>query len=130
MSTNQGQSISAIPVWDAGNPPVPGADGLFPTDRGNPNGAIPVYQIKGTPTDDPAWPNDQGKIAQNPPQGALPVRIVEKPVANVDGSYPCDPANDNSAIPVYFVGGAPADAPPYSIAQSNMAGAVPVWIVS
>jgi len=109
---------------------MPDADGSFPSDAGNPNSAIPVYKVTGTPTDSAAYSDDQGDIAQNPPTGAVPVRIVGKPTANADGSYPGDPADDNSAIPVYFVNAPTPESGAYANAQTTAGGAIPVWVVN
>jgi hypothetical protein len=127
---SQGNAAASIPVWDAGGPPTPDSQGRFPNAQDNPNAAIPVYQVTGTPTDTPPFPNDQGAIEANPPQGALPIRIVAKPTPDALGRFPNDPANDNAAIPVYFVATPIPVVGSYPNAQNNPNGAIPVWVVA
>lgn len=132
---DQSQIGAAIYVWDVtsllagqGGVPVPDSQGRFPTYQNNMNAAIPVYAVTGTPTDTPPFPNDQGAIENNPPQGALPVIKTVQPTANADGTFPSDPTNPNSAIPVYFVASPIAIQGTYPNAQNNVGGAIPVWI--
>lgn len=118
QSNDQGQGAAAIPVWDAtGKAPAVGA-------------AIPMFKVTGSPVAAGAYPNDQGLIAQNPPQGAIPIKVVSEPTPNADDTYPSDPGNVNSAIPVYFVASAPADIPPYPTDPSSVQGAMPAWVVA
>lgn len=127
---SQGNSAAVTYVWDAGGPPSPDAKGRFANGQGAAAAAIPVYTVAGIPLNSHPFPNDQGKIETVPPQGALPIKVVAKPTANPDGTFPSNPANVNSAIPVYFVASPASVAAAYPNAQNKPAGAIPVWIVA
>ena len=83
---------------------------MYPNDRTNPAGAIPVYYGAAPPAGK-AIPIIVMPGAIGVAHGPIPVRVVAAPV---NPPYPNDQGNDASAIPVY---------------DSVAPHAMPVWLV-